>query len=1363
MKREQTRSTGGAIYGRLWVLGLMVVLCIGMFNVSSAGAAYTHLYKKQITLASGTEPQPAGVDSEGNIIVFLVGQEVIAKYDDEGNPVNFSALGTNIIDGTGGLECATVPADCDRVPAGGFGPLYPNRNMVVVDNSGGPTDGYIYFRNQNTVTKTGEVDVFAPSGAFLGTINEAQALPWSDPNTPAASLSIAPNGTLYIGRAWEQLGYEGQGGGHIDEYAPVDGNPAHDQFVGQLRFQVQWPVKQVNFVPANTIGLGNGGAYVMGNAIPEIGLGSWRRYGFNEFLKPQANDLSLPVDGFPFDRDNDNLSDANGAINSNTNWVYLLGGSGISVYDEMGHEKIGPTIPSEGHISAGATTLAFDDSGGTNDGDVYVQGGTDKLTVFGPPVVIPDITVEAPEADHKSAVVHVSISKAGGPDVSECVVEYGITNGYGSEVPCNPAPVYGSDTEVSAELPGLFTETDYHYRVKAGNANGWNRTYDNVVHTVAVLDVQTGGVSNITSTTATLNGSLKPDGIETEYKFQYGIDKNYDLQTALVDAGAGTGTLSVDSGQLTKLQPGRIYHYRLVAQNELGTTFGEDRTFTVPAKPLVASVNPSAILGTSVNLHAHINDYDLDADYYFEYGTTETYGSATPIESLPADPSAQAVMAHLQGLDPNSTYHFRVVATNEFGTTKSADATFDYRPPACPNSHVRQQVGANYLPDCRAYELVSPTRAGSIQLFPGDFFFRLESTYLTGDKYAPRYVNSGYESSPARFGFYGGIGGLAGTESPNFLFDRYLSTRTPEGWVTHYTGLKSSESGVTFRGRCSVTQDKCIDYKSDVFLNKETGNFEIGAAPFPYVWSADGKFLERWPTNFAVVPEADHLTGDERPSPDFEHFVFSSLDLAFAPGGLTSAPGSVYDNAVGPGTIDIVSRLDNGDPIPQDAGAAGEFIKVPAVSRDGSHILMSTLAANGGVNLYMRVDDAITYEVSTGVGVEYIGMAGDGSSVEFSSPEALTGEDTDTSRDIYIWEEATEQVRLVSVGPNAGNTDDCNASWTEKCSIKLVSTTRPDLDDKMAAGGDVYFYSPEQLDPDNPGVANQQNLYHLHNGAVQYVTTLDPGTTTSRFQVSADGQHAAFVTKSTLTGYDNSYYDKSGSLRKAAEMYVFDAARQELQCASCDPEGGPITTIRSDPPGNEFGGSSADVLASNNGRFITDDGRVAFATAEPLSPRDTDGIVDVYEFVGGRPQLIGAGTGDRDTLPKLAIFYPGQVVGLESFSRDGKDLYFSTFDVLVPQDHNGPFVKFYDARTGGGFATPGELLPCEAADECHGDTSSSPSNPQVGTGTPYTVSGSAEEPAHRKHRRNRRNHRRRKQHRHPSTHSKRQGARGHNG
>ena len=103
---------------------------------------------------------------------------------------------------------------------------------------------------------------------------------------------------------------------------------------------------------------------------------------------------------------------------------------------------------------------------------------------------------------------------------------------------------------------------------------------------------------------------------------------------------------------------------------------------------------------------------------------------------------------------------------------------------------------------------------------------------------------------------------------------------------------------------------------------------------------------------------------------------------------------------------------------------------------------------------------------------------------------------------------------------------------------------------------------------------------------------------------------------------------------------------------------------------------------------MSNDGRTFFASRESLVPQDTDGIRDIYEYVDGRTQLISSGTGNREStggLETVSAFFGASQIGLESVSRDGVDVYFSTFETLVPEDQNGSFLKFYDARSGGGF------------------------------------------------------------------------------
>jgi len=96
---------------------------------------------------------------------------------------------------------------------------------------------------------------------------------------------------------------------------------------------------------------------------------------------------------------------------------------------------------------------------------------------------------------------------------------------------------------------------------------------------------------------------------------------------------------------------------------------------------------------------------------------------------------------------------------------------------------------------------------------------------------------------------------------------------------------------------------------------------------------------------------------------------------------------------------------------------------------------------------------------------------------------------------------------------------------------------------------------------------------------------------------------------------------------------------------------------------------------------------------------------DVYEYVDGRAQLITPGTGDSKKTELSLYASPPGLIGV---SADGRDIYFSTYNTLVSQDHNGLFLKFYDARAGGGFPAPAPAPPCDAADECHGSDNPPP-------------------------------------------------------
>ena len=121
-----------------------------------------------------------------------------------------------------------------------------------------------------------------------------------------------------------------------------------------------------------------------------------------------------------------------------------------------------------------------------------------------------------------------------------------------------------------------------------------------------------------------------------------------------------------------------------------------------------------------------------------------------------------------------------------------------------------------------------------------------------------------------------------------------------------------------------------------------------------------------------------------------------------------------------------------------------------------------------------------------------------------------------------------------------------------------------------------------------------------------------------RMQVSPDGKHTSFITNTRLTAYDNYGYGVCGRL---GDKCNFDVA--ESTCGARK-NGKSLRLVHSQrrPP-------SADVAASQNGLFMTDDGRTFFTTPDPLTKRDTNNDLDVYEYVDGQAKLISPGAGTR--------------------------------------------------------------------------------------------------------------------------------------
>jgi hypothetical protein len=188
----------------------------------------------------------------------------------------------------------------------------------------------------------------------------------------------------------------------------------------------------------------------------------------------------------------------------------------------------------------------------------------------------------------------------------------------------------------------------------------------------------TGAASSVTQTSATVAGTVDPQGTATTYRFEYGTSTSYGLQTADADAGSGTGAVDA-SAALTGLTSDTTYHYRLVAASSAGVTRGSDRTLKTdarPGPPGATTGSARSVTASSARLAATVDPDGRATTYHFEWGTTAGYGKRTSEASAGSGESARSVSAPISGLSANTRYHFRVVATNDAGVTRGRDRSF---------------------------------------------------------------------------------------------------------------------------------------------------------------------------------------------------------------------------------------------------------------------------------------------------------------------------------------------------------------------------------------------------------------------------------------------------------------------------------------------------------------------------------------------------------------------------------------------------------------------------------------------------------------------------------------------------------------
>ncbi len=256
--------------------------------------------------------------------------------------------------------------------------------------------------------------------------------------------------------------------------------------------------------------------------------------------------------------------------------------------------------------------------------------------------------------------------------------EYGTSISYGSKAPVS-AKAAGSGSsavEVGEAIAGLAVGTTYHFRIVATSGAGTSYGQDRTLTTPAAPVATTESAINVSAKKATLRATINPRGGATTYWFEYGTTTAYGLKVPLSAASAGSGSVPTEVNVAAEgLNEGSTYHYRVVAENEVGVAHGEDLNFKTPFLPEAETEPAKAVDANEAVLDGSVDPNGSETEYQFEYGTSTGYGSVITANEAGNGTAAVEASESVGYLKPETTYHYRLVAKSAAGTDFGADRT----------------------------------------------------------------------------------------------------------------------------------------------------------------------------------------------------------------------------------------------------------------------------------------------------------------------------------------------------------------------------------------------------------------------------------------------------------------------------------------------------------------------------------------------------------------------------------------------------------------------------------------------------------------------------------------------------------------
>jgi hypothetical protein len=697
--------------------------------------------------------------------------------------------------------------------------------------------------------------------------------------------------------------------------------------------------------------------------------------------------------------------------------------------------------------------------------------------------------------------------------------------------------------------------------------------------------------------------------------------------------------------------------------------------------PQIEGIWATGVTATAANLHAGVDPDGLDTTYRFEYITAvrfqENLGAQPPREgffgAVKAPPGAAEdigsgtvgveVSQHIGGLEASTAYRYRITATNSAEVNVSPAHTLT----------TEETTPVFALPDNRGWEMVSPVDKGSGQIGgPGENHGG-DVLQASADGNAVTYSSAS--------SFAGGTGAPAASQ--------YLSRREAGSWSTENISAPLFSGGYGNEPNGVPYQLFSADLSKGLVLNGSHCRGEGESCPVPSPplagTEAPAGYLDYYLRDNESASFQALLTGSNLgeltlgpesfdvslvgANPDLGQILLSTCaaltaDATEVPDGegCDSTSPNLYEWSEGVlSLINLPPGQSEGTPGARLAAQSG------AISADGSRVYWVDQATG---NLYLREGgQTLWVDESVGGGGTFQTASTDGSVTFFTKAGHL-----------YRYVVATEEATDLTPGGEAQGVLGASAD-----------------------GSSVYYLTTS-------------GLFLWRGGeTIAVAPAADPGDyppTIGTARVSPDGAHLAFLSKTSLTGYDNTD-QQTGKPDDEVYLYTAPAGGGEgtLLCASCNPTGeralGPSSI-----PGAIANGKAPEATDSYKPRALSADGRrLYFDSADSLLPFDTNAATDVYEWEAGGVGSCKAPAGC------LYLISSGKSPAGASFvdaSAAGSGAFFLTDGSLVPSDPGS--VDLYDAREGGGFPEPAPAIPC-TSDECT-PLPSPPEDPTPGTLVP---------------------------------------------